>query len=76
MRQRMTVNILFCHVTYNSSVDISFRSKESTFICHALKTSGQYSVLYAKVALMQITFLLLTGLDVYNRKNRVIKFAV
>ena len=39
---------------YNSSEDILFRHKEIISICHTLKTSGQYSVFYAKMAVMQI----------------------
>ena len=52
---------------YNSPVDILFRHKEIISICHKLKTSGQYSVFYAKSVLMQIATLLLTVLlTVFN----------
>ena len=54
------------NLTYNSSVDVLFIHKEIISICHKLKTSGQYSVFYAKVALMQIAALLLSVLNIYN----------
>ena len=53
-------------LTYNSSVNILCIHKEIISICHTLKTPGQYSVFYAKVAIMQIATLLLTVLNVYN----------
>ena len=46
--------------TFNSSVDILFRHKEIMSICHMLKSSGQYSVFYVYVALLQKGTLLLT----------------
>ena len=52
--------------TCNSSGDILFRHKEIISICHSLKTSGQYSVFYSNVAMMQIATLLLTVSNVYN----------
>ena len=50
---------------YNSTVDILFRHNEIISICHTLKPSWQYSVFYAKVAIMQTATLLSTVLNVY-----------
>ena len=49
-----------------SSVDILVRHKEIMSICHTLKTSGQYSVFYAKVTVVQTATLLPTLLNEYN----------
>ena len=53
-------------VDCNSSVDMLFRHKQIISIRHTLNTSRQYSVFYAKVAMMQIATLLLTVSNVRN----------
>ena len=46
-------------LTYYLSVDVILcRHKEIKSIYHTLKTSGQYSIFYAKVVLMQIAIFL------------------
>ena len=58
-------------LTYNSSVDILFRPKLIISICNTLKTSGQYSVFYAKVAIIQRATLLLTVLNVNDCRRYI-----